>query len=148
MTLVKNYATCHPKSRARSPFAWNRFWNEVGTADSRWTGTTQPGVNISENEDGFRIEVAAPGFSREDFKVSIEHKVLSISGSKAEKDQTDNFKYRRKEFAYGEFERKFKLGEGIDQESVSATYFDGILLVTLAKREEAKDKPARTIDIS
>lgn len=109
-----------------------------------------PAVNIAENNDGFSIEVAAPGLNKEDFQINIDHNVLSISSEKhtesESKDEKEN-KYYRREFNYSSFERSFSLPDYADTEKIKATHTNGVLNVFIPKREEAKEKPARVISI-
>lgn len=109
-----------------------------------------PAVNVVENKDGFRIEVAAPGMKKEDFKINLNHNHLTISAHKQEEAAEDNQeqKYARREFSYSSFQRTFTLPQSVDGEKVEASYTDGILHVNLPKREEAKVKPAREISIA
>ena len=107
-----------------------------------------PAVNISENKDGFRIDVAAPGMSKEDFKIDLHNNVLTLSSEKEEKNEEKNEKFTRREFSYTTFKRTFTLPELVDSEKIAANYKDGILKIEIPKREEAKEKPARQIKIS
>ncbi|MCO6476349.1 MAG: Hsp20/alpha crystallin family protein [Phaeodactylibacter sp.] len=106
----------------------------------------RPAVNVVENGGGFRIEVAAPGLDKEDFKVDVDKNVLSIEVNKEFK-AAEGETYKRREFGYFEFKRSFQLPETVDSEGIDASYQNGILLVNLPKKEEAKEKPARTIQI-
>lgn len=112
--------------------------------------THQAAVNILENDDNVLLEVMAPGFKKENFKVEVNNNVLTISadlGDTPKDETTDN--YRRREFAVAPFTRSFNLHkERIDDSKVEARYENGILTVALAKREEAKPKPSRTIEIA
>jgi len=141
--------------KRQNPFfpVFNDFFGESYLNDSDWA--TSPAVNIAENKEGFRIEVAAPGLAKEDFKINVEKKVLEISsekestkesGSKEEKSE-DGEKYYRKEFTYSSFKRTFTLPYYADTDAISASYKDGILFVNVPKKEEAKEKPARIISI-
>lgn len=105
-------------------------------------------MNIRENDESFMIEVAAPGLAKENFKLNLDRNRLVISSEqREEKNESDN-KYSRREFSYQSFERSFTLPEGaVDGDKITAKYNDGILLVTLPKREEIKPKPAREIEI-
>jgi len=109
-----------------------------------------PAVNVVEHQDGFRIEVAAPGLKKDDFKLNLNHNNLSISAyqetKKEETDQT-NEKYTRREFSYSSFQRTFTLPTSVDADNIQASYTDGVLKIELPKREEAKVKPARQIEI-
>jgi HSP20 family protein len=97
-----------------------------------------PAVNIIENEEGFRLEVAAPGLSKEDFKLNLEHNVLTILAQKEQKSEETNEKYTRKEFSFSSFKRSFTLPQSVNNEAIQASYIDGILKVALPKKEEAK----------
>ncbi|WPP48654.1 Hsp20/alpha crystallin family protein [Catalinimonas niigatensis] len=113
------------------------------------TGTTIPKVNIQETDNEFRVEMAAPGMKKDDFKVELDNNVLSISSefSKDEAQHTDS-KYSRREFSYQSFQRSFRLPETVEADKIKAKYEDGVLHLLIPKREEAKRKPARTIKIS
>lgn len=106
-----------------------------------------PGVNIFEDKEGFTIEVAAPGMRKEDFKLQFEKNILKISCGLQEKEE--NVKYLKREFNYSSFERSFIVPEKtVDSEKISAAYNDGILSISLSKREELKPKPAKEIEIA
>ncbi len=120
-------------------------WN-----NSNFSGknNTLPAVNIKENEVDFQIEVAAPGLAKENFKVNLDRNLLTISSELNQEKEEHEGKYSRREFSYQSFQRSFTLPEAtVDGEKISARYVDGILHVTLPKREEIKPKPAREIEI-
>ena len=96
----------------------------------------QPAVNIAETKEGFRIEVAAPGLSKEDFSIKVENKHLTISATKTQENTEGGPVYRRREFSFGQFERSFRLPETINTDSVNATLVNGILVVDLLKKPE------------
>jgi HSP20 family protein len=97
-----------------------------------------PAVNISETENNYHVELAAPGLRKEDFKLNLEQNVLNISVEKTS-DQQDNQKnYSKREYSYSSFVRSFTLPESADDSQINATYTDGILRIDIAKREEAK----------
>ena len=120
-------------------------WNNSNFSS---TNSTLPAVNIRENEESFQIEVAAPGLVKENFKVNLDRNLLTISSEvKQEKEESDK-KYSRHEFSYQSFQRSFTLPEAtVEGDKITAKYADGILYVTLPKREEIKPKPARDIEI-
>jgi HSP20 family protein len=107
-----------------------------------------PAVNISESRDDYRIDVAAPGLNKEDFKVNLENNVLTVSSEKEEKQEDKDEKVMRKEFSYFSFSRSFTLPLTVNAEKIRATHKDGILQVIIPKKEEAKEKPSREIKIS
>jgi len=108
-----------------------------------------PAVNVLEDPDNFKIEVAAPGLDKKDFKIDLDNNVLTISSEKEYKheDEKDG-NYMRREFAYASFKRSFTLPESVDAEKIKANYQEGLLYINIPKREEAKQKPPRQISIS
>jgi HSP20 family protein len=110
--------------------------------------TTLPAVNILEDENGIKIEMAAPGLKKEDFKIDLDRNHLTISAEVTSEQSENNDRYSRKEFNYRSFRRLFNIPvETINGDRIEAAYKDGILAVTLPKREELKPKPARAIEI-
>lgn len=126
------------------------FFNR-STAPWRNSSATLPSVNISETNEDFRIEVAAPGMKREDFKVELDNNTLTISNYQEDQkeEKQPNGNYTRREFSYQSFQRSFSLPENkVEGDKIAAKYSDGILHIVIPKREEAKVKPARQISIS
>ena len=112
------------------------------------TNTTLPSVNIKENSDEFKVEVAAPGFEKGDFKLELDHDLLTISSEKQIENETkEDERYSKREFSYQSFIRSFSLPHSVDSERIDATYDKGILFVSIPKKEEAKPKPSRMIEI-
>ena len=109
-----------------------------------------PAVNIIETDDSFELEVAAPGLDKTDFKVLVEKDHLTISADKevekkeGEADQT----FKRKEYNFKKFTRRFRLPKTVDKTSLKAKYLQGILKVVVQKTPEAKDQGPRTIEIN
>jgi HSP20 family protein len=112
------------------------------------TGINTPAVNIAEGKDDFNIEVAAPGLDKNDFKINLEHNVLTVSSEKESTKEEKEGKFMRREFGYSSFKRCFTLPNSIDPEKISASHKDGILYITIPKKEEAKIKPPRQIAIA
>lgn len=99
-----------------------------------------PAVNIQENLTNFVIELAVPGFKKENIAIEVEENVLKVSSevtSKTETEDTDR-KFTRKEFNFRNFSRSFTLPETVDVENIVASYENGILSVTIPKKEEEK----------
>ncbi|HLP04030.1 MAG TPA: Hsp20/alpha crystallin family protein [Paludibacter sp.] len=112
------------------------------------TNTTLPSVNIKENTQAFEVEVAAPGFEKNDFKLELNHDLLTISSEKNVENETKNGdRYTKHEFSYQSFTRSFTLPNIADGEKIEANYDKGILRVSIPKKEESKPKPSRTIEI-
>ena len=120
-----------------------------GLSNNSMTGTTIPAVNIKETAESFEVEMAAPGMTKDDFKIELEGNVLTISSEKnLENEVDDGEKYSRKEFSYQSFQRTFTLSkEVVDEEKIEAKYQNGVLHLTIPKKEEAKKKPPRMIQI-
>ncbi len=122
---------------------WNT-WNFAGS------NSTLPAVNVSENEDEYKLDVAAPGMTKNDFKLNYDNGRLTISSErKEEKEEKNGETFTRREFSYQSFQRSFSVPENvINADKITAKYDNGILHVTLPKREEVKPKPAKEIKIS
>lgn len=106
-----------------------------------------PSVNISETPDDFRLELAAPGLEKSDFKINLEQKILTISVEKQEQDESRESNYTKREFSYTAFKRSFNLPDIADSENIRAEYNNGLLRVVIPKREDAKVR-TREIQIS
>lgn len=97
-----------------------------------------PAANISETAENFHIELAAPGLKKEDFKLSLDRNVLSISVEQVTENNSDKKNYSKREYSYNSFVRSFTLPESADDNRIEASYTDGVLKVDIAKKEEAK----------
>lgn len=131
---------------------WNNFLNDNWSSffsDENFKPVfgTSPAVNISEDENGYSLELAAPGLKKEDFKIDLDKDVLTISVNHEEEKAEDKKGYTRREFRYGSFKRSFVLPEVVDVEAIKGSYDNGILTVQLPKKAEVK--PAKkTIEIA
>ena len=137
----------------RFPSLFDRFFeNDMFDWSNRNfsnTNTTLPSVNIKEDPNGYNVEIAAPGLSKDDFKIELNHNVLSISSELELKDEkTNDEQFTRREFSYQSFNRSFELPVTVDNNKITAKYEDGILKVIIPKREEAKPKPKKQIEIA
>ena len=111
---------------------------------------TIPAVNVKETDTTFGLELAVPGKTKEDFNIEIDRNVLTISSEfKTENEEIDDEgRYTLKEFSYSSFRRSFTLPETVNADNINATYENGVLNVTLPKKEEALPKPKRLIEIA
>ncbi|MGK0412096.1 MAG: HSP20 family protein [Polaribacter sp.] len=110
--------------------------------------TILPAMNVKEHDDGFDIEFAAPGFSKEDFEVTIDDDILNVCGEKEEESEESEDNYTRKEFSYNSFKRSLKLPKTVNtDQNVKATYKNGILKLNLLKKEEAKEVAKKVIKV-
>ncbi|MFO7979106.1 MAG: Hsp20/alpha crystallin family protein [Bacteroidales bacterium] len=113
------------------------------------TGVSMPAVNVIDAADEFRIEVAAPGLDKNDFKVDLDNRMLTISCEKEQKkEENGGDRFMRREFSYTSFRRSFSLPEGVDTDKVKAHHKNGVLNIHIPKKEEAKQKPPKQISIS
>ena len=108
---------------------YNRFWGKP---------ITVPPVNIIENTSDYKVTLVAPGLKREDFKIDVNSNLLTISVEKEEKMEEEDEKYTRKEYNYTSFSRSFTMPEEVKLEDIEATYKDGMLMLVLPKKEEAR----------
>lgn len=99
-----------------------------------------PKINVNEDKDKYTMEVASPGFDKEDFDLSLENGFLIISGvSKYEEENEDEDKtYSKKEFSYKSFKKSFKLPEDVIENNINAEYNNGVLKIDMKKDEELK----------
>lgn len=150
-SMVRSNNTLFPTIPSLFDDFFTRDWLDSSLANWKVSGATLPAVNVKESNDDFQIEVAAPGMTRDDFKVELDNNVLTISSEREEKNEQKDEKgnYTRREFSYQSFQRSFSLPESkVLGDKISARYSDGILYVTVPKSEEAKVKPAKQIAIS
>ena len=124
---------------------WN--WNMNNNSS---TNTTIPLVNIKETNENFEVEMAAPGMNKEDFKVELDGNVLTITSEKRnEQEAKEGERYSKREFSYQSFYRTFTLQKDVvDADKIQARYEDGVLHLLIPKKEEAKQKPPRVIEIA
>ena len=118
-----------------------------------WFGGTEkwnasvPAVNIKDNTENFELELAVPGMKKDDFRVEIDNDVLTIASEVQTENEENKENYTRKEFSFTSFRRAFTLPETVDGSKIDAKYEDGILKLTLPKKQEALPKPKRLISI-
>lgn len=147
MTHVRfNQRDCMP-ARTEFPASTNRMnwlWNDFSSNSSL---KPAPLANIVETADDYRLELIVPGFSKSDFRIQLEDRVLVISAEGPAVQENGEEAYIRREFSRGSFSRSFRLSDRLDSGNISAKYENGILMVTIPKVEEAKAKPAREIGI-
>ncbi len=130
------------KKNNLSPSVFDDFfrpWNEWFTNGGSWDrALTVPSANIIEEKDSYKVSVAAPGLKKNDFNIDVEGNMLTISSEKEETKEDKEAQYTRKEYNYSSFSRSFTLPEEVNQDKIEAQYEDGVLKLTLPKKEEAK----------
>jgi HSP20 family protein len=124
----------------------NIFDNDLGDVFGK--RFSDPAANIIENTDSFQLEIAAPGMVKDDFKINLENNILTISVEVEDQKREEGKNYSRKEFYYGSFSRSFTLPKTINVDNIKADYDNGILRITLPKKEEARVEIKKEIRIS
>jgi len=122
-------------------------------AKTEGSTASKPNVNIIENENDFELQIALPGIAKESINISVDGDLLTISNTTEEKSETKSgenekeTKFLRKEFSFSSFKRTFTLPETVNATEINASNENGILTITLPKKEEAK-AVKKTINIS
>lgn len=118
-----------------------------------WSGGTQkwgaplPKVNIKDQAESFELELAVPGLKKEDFTVEVDKDIMTISSERKSESEEKKEQYTRREFTHSSFKRAFTLPDTVDGSKIDAKYEDGILKLTLPKKQEALPEPKRLISI-
>lgn len=131
------------------PNVFNDFFNDdfYGSVLGRRQAAS-PAVNVVDTGNGFRIEVGAPGIAKEDFKVDInKDNVLTISAEKKTEAENRNERYLRKEFGYSQFKQTLLLPDEIDKDAIAASYENGVLSVSVPKKEKPDEETHKVIDV-
>jgi len=138
-----------------SPLTGKRNWIENFFAETddffkNWDwdrSNNVPAINVKEEKDAYLIEMAAPGMKKEDFKIDVEGNMLTISSEREETKEEKDKKFTRKEYNYSSFSRSFTLPDEVNREKIDAKYEDGVLKLTLPRREEVKNPTAKQIAV-
>jgi HSP20 family protein len=146
MTLIRRNENLPVLSGFLNDFFRND-WLDFANKNFSGTNTTLPSVNIKETKESFEVEMAAPGLNKNDFKISLNRGIMTISSEKNTENETKEGEYTRREFSYQSFCRSFSLPESADYEKVGAKYENGLLVISIPKKEEEKIKAERTIEI-
>ncbi|HWQ36448.1 MAG TPA: Hsp20/alpha crystallin family protein [Blastocatellia bacterium] len=120
--------------------AFPRLFGEEGLTNGKWV----PSVDIREGENEIVLEADLPGLKPEDFELSVENRVLTLKGERKFEKQSETDNYHRIERSYGSFTRTFTLPSTVNADAVSAEFKNGVLRVTLPKKEEVR---ARQIQV-
>ncbi len=155
LVITKNGGLTKTNSNGLTFPRWSEWIDEMFNRDlssvfnSNFNqGLTLPKVNIRETRDAYFVEMAVPGCRKSDFVIDLDNKVLSISAELNETSKEEEANYLRMEYGYSSFKRSFSLPEIIIEDEIKAEYKDGVLSIHLPKKEEAIQKPPRTIKIS
>jgi HSP20 family protein len=133
----------------RMPLVFDDFFKPWNEWFDKGLGRTMnfPAVNITEHKNEYRVALAAPGLKKDDFKIDVDGNMLSISCEKEENMEEKNKKFTRKEFSYTSFSRSFTLPEEVNREQIVAKYEDGVLHITLPRKEEMNRQTSKHIDV-
>jgi len=150
MTLVKRNGSMLNSFPVLFDDLFNRDLFNWGSNNFSDTNTTIPAVNIRETADNYQVEVAAPGMTKNEFKIELDGNTLTISSEKSNQvQQREDERYSLREFSYQSFQRTFNLRKDVvDIERIEAKYDNGILHLLIPKREEVKQRPPRQIEIA
>jgi HSP20 family protein len=136
------------------PTLFNDFFNDPffgGSLSNLPTpffgGNQVPSANIQETSDKYIVELSAPGLKKDDFKIDLEDGYLTIRSEKEEEKKDEDRNFRRREFSYSSFTRSFALPDNVLEDKIDAKYNDGILQVTVPKKEVAVKKPKKEIKV-
>src|SRR5829696_9138410 len=142
-----NNLTRRDQTRGMEP--WRDFF-DLDLFDSRFpsAGSRMPAVNLAEDDNAYNVDVVAPGYKKDDFKLKVNDDVLTISAeSKNERSEgSDGREYSRREYSCNSFTRSFRLPDNAKDDSISARYNDGILQVYIPKTEK-EVKASKEINI-
>ena len=150
MANIKRTGELFPQLPSLFDDFFSRNWWDWNNSNFSATSTTIPAVNVIEKEDNFEVEMAAPGMDKKDFRIELDNNKLTISSAKNnEKEEEEKEIYYKREFSYQSFVRTFTFSKDVvDSDKIEAKYENGILHLTIPKREEAKSKPRRMTKIS
>jgi len=123
-------------------------WNEWFDNGGLWGRTFNiPAVNIIEQKNDYLVSLAVPGMKKEDFKIDVDGNMLTISSEKEETKEEKDKKFTRKEYNYSSFSRSFTLPDEVNKEKIDAKYEDGVLKISLPRKEEVKKPSAKQIAV-
>jgi HSP20 family protein len=145
MSLVKSPSRFFPAFPA---WVSDFFEGDNFFSPNLWKENSLPAVNIKENEKGFEIELASPGFDKDDFKVEVHQGILTISATHKNEQKEEKENFTRREFSYSSFKRMFTLPENANQEEIQANYENGILKLMVGKKDTALPASKKEIAIS
>ncbi len=149
MSFIKRNGQSIPTIPALFDDFFSRELFNWGNNNHSATSTTVPSVNIRETADNYEVELAVPGMDKNDFTVTLDGNLLTISSVKEKNEEKNDGNYVRREFSYQSFQRSFELPKHVvDEQNINARYEHGLLHLTIPKKEEAKQKAPRTIEIA
>lgn len=137
-------------SLSMAPFSANDLFNDyfnTRACGTKLSTTIQPAVDIHEDEQAWYLDAELPGLAKEDIKVNVENHVLTIEGEKRSSDEKKEKGIHKLERRYGTFSRSFTLPETANTDKVSAGFKNGLLTLTIQKKEAAKPKEIKVVNL-
>ncbi len=145
---IKTLATRRPGFGLASAFSdFFEPWNEWFPDGHQGRVLTLPKVNVTEDKSSYKLDVAAPGLHKSDFKIDVDNNMLTISGHKEENKEEKEDKYSRQEYNYSSFSRSFSIPEDVQQDKIEASYDGGILKLTLPRNEKTIQRNGTSIAV-
>ncbi len=148
MNLVRFQNPRYNANRVLVDELFNNFFKNDYHEDYAKNGETKPATNVFETEKEFKIEVLLPGFTKEDLQLNVHNYLLTIKVEKEKEEKEEVFKYVHREFGAANFEKQYRLSKSVDVEKIAAKFENGILNISLPKKEEALEKAPVDIKIS
>lgn len=146
---MANITKFYPTNSTK-PFFGSLFDEFLNQSLSSFMGSdsvlSQPGVNVIETPDAFRLEIAAPGFDKQNFSIRVEDGRLIVGAQRENATEDKQERFMRREFHFASFQRSFNLPDTVNQNEVSAVYENGILNVKLPKKAESQSV-VKTVEI-
>lgn len=138
---MANLAKVRHHTPARRTNWMENFWNSENIFDDGWLlNQSLPAVNVKDIDNHYEIELAAPGYKKDNFKAAIENGILTISAETSDEKKEDDECYTRREFSQSSFTRQFSLPDDIKEDSINAKYEDGLLKMSIEKSENYQPK--------
>ena len=139
MTLVQ-YKNLKPANKSFNNLVDDFFngWPSILRDDAGLNINQTVPVNIKETENGYLLELVAPGMQKEDFRINLDNNLLTVSVEKKAETVNNSEKSISREYKFNSFKRSFTIDEKIDAENINATYLNGVLTLNLPKKAEVK----------
>lgn len=144
MNVAKQNKTSFPK-------VWDEWFSDFfrQVPDLSLPNTqNMPAVNVKETERAYEIEAALPGMKKEDISVRVENGILQLKAEQKSEFESKEDNYTRKEFSYQSFSRSFRLPENAEPDQIEASYTDGILRLSIAKKSNSAQPEGKNIEIA
>lgn len=135
-------------SNVADNFFGTSIFDDLFENNFNYLNVSVPAVNIAEGNENFRLEIAAPGLEKDDYKIALNNDLLTVSSERKNEKETKNEKFVKKEFSYSNFSRSFVLPDSVNSDLINASYKNGILSIVIPKKTEAVAKEPRQISIN